>query len=220
MIKEILNKNKDSFCEVVEINNSSMHLLDLSNNNAFLNDFDTDKPDVFQDFINKTLEKSNKDIAFGGYLEDRFIYKRSSHFGDDENARTIHLGIDIWMKENTAILAPLKSKVHSFNYNDNYGDYGGTIILEHNLNGKTFYTLYGHLSKDSLNINKGQHIKCGQKFAELGNTNENGNWPPHLHFQIIENIGDYKGDYPGVCNKSDLDFYKQNCPDPNLILNY
>jgi hypothetical protein len=39
-----------------------------------------------------------------------------------------------------------------------------------------------------------------------------------LHFQIIEEISNTFGDYPGVCSKSDLDYYLKNCPDPNLLL--
>ena len=46
----------------------------------------------------------------------------------------------------------------------------------------------------------------------------NGDYAPHLHFQIIKNIADYEGDYPGVSSKNDLDFYSANCPDPNLVL--
>ena len=47
---------------------------------------------------------------------------------------------------------------------------------------------------------------------------ENGHWPSHLHFQIIEDIGDWKGDYPGVCKESEQDKYLMNCPDPDIIL--
>jgi len=39
-----------------------------------------------------------------------------------------------------------------------------------------------------------------------------------LHFQIIKDIKDYKGDYPGVCAAKDLKYYKNNCPNPNLLL--
>lgn len=54
--------------------------------------------------------------------------------------------------------------------------------------------------------------------ASIGNSEVNGDYAPHLHFQIIKNIEDYWGDYPGVCNTNDLNFYIENCPDPNLLL--
>ena len=61
-------------------------------------------------------------------------------------------------------------------------------------------------------------VEKGENLAQLGNSNENGNYAPHLHFQIIEDIGDYQGDYPGVSDEKNVTFYKNNCPNPNLIL--
>ena len=99
------------------------------------------------------------------------------------------------------------------------GDYGPTIILEHEIEGFTFYTLYGHLSLESLEGKSvGQIVKKGQKIAELGKPPINGDYAPHLHFQIIKNIENKKGDYSGVCSEKDLDFYTENCPNPNFLL--
>ena len=64
----------------------------------------------------------------------------------------------------------------------------------------------------------GQGFKQGDKIATLGDANINGDYPPHLHFQIIKDIQGYKGDYPGVCSESDLGYYKGNCPNPDLLL--
>jgi murein DD-endopeptidase MepM/ murein hydrolase activator NlpD len=69
------------------------------------------------------------------------------------------------------------------------------------------------------NLEVGQKITKGQQIATLGTAEVNGDYPPHLHFQIIRDIGDYLGDYPGVCNKLELGYFMQNCPDPNLLLN-
>ncbi|MEP6913389.1 MAG: response regulator, partial [bacterium] len=46
----------------------------------------------------------------------------------------------------------------------------------------------------------------------------NGDWPPHLHFQIIEDMRVHEGDYPGVCSISERAKYLNNCPNPDLIL--
>jgi len=79
------------------------------------------------------------------------------------------LGIDITAIAGTEIFAPLEGSVHSFQNNSSFGDYGPTIILEHNLDGEIFYTLYGHLSLNSLDeLSEGKEIKKGQKIAELG----------------------------------------------------
>jgi len=83
-----------------------------------------------------------------------------------------------------------------------------------------FYTLYGHLSlEDIATLKDGEYISIGQEFAHFGNTKENGNWPPHLHFQVIENMELKRGDYPGVCTITEREKYLSNCTDPDFILN-
>jgi peptidoglycan LD-endopeptidase LytH len=117
-------------------------------------------------------------------------------------------------------MAPLDGIIHSFAFNNQFGDYGATIILSHILDKISFYTLYGHLSLNSIkNIQEGSRIEKGEIFAEFGIPAENGQWPPHLHFQIIKEIGEWKGDYPGVCKFSERDKWLSNSPDPAIILN-
>ena len=116
-------------------------------------------------------------------------------------------------------MAPLDGIVHSFAFNNAFGDYGATIILTHNLDGLIFHSLYGHLSLNSLkNLHEGDVIRRGDVFAEFGIPFENGQWPPHLHFQLIRDMQGMKGDYPGVGEESKRDFYLDNCPDPDVIL--
>ncbi|WP_016989077.1 peptidoglycan DD-metalloendopeptidase family protein [Flavobacterium sp. ACAM 123] len=174
----------------------------------------------FENYIEGYLTLHNAKVAYGGYNEERNLYKRSTIFKDEETEeRNIHIGLDLWIKAGTPILAALDGKVHSFNFNAGFGDYGPTIILEHQVESQTFYTLYGHLSLDSLdNIVTGTVYKKGQQIGSLGDSAVNGDYSPHLHFQIIKNIEGNFGDYPGVCTKSDLDFYLDNCPNPNLLL--
>jgi len=50
----------------------------------------------------------------------------------------------------TPVFAPLGGVVHAFADNSAPLDYGPVIILRHDVNGVTFYTLYGHLSRASL----------------------------------------------------------------------
>jgi hypothetical protein len=57
-----------------------------------------------------------------------------------------------------------------------------------------------------------------QQIATLGNAAENGHWPPHLHFQLMLDIGDAKGDYPGVGKYSEKELLLQNIPNPSLLL--
>ena len=195
--------------------------INLSNKNPNLIDVDFNSSSSLSKYINNYLKIHSKKIAFGGYLEKREIYNRSSHFNtqNTENQRNIHLGIDLWCETNTAVLAALNGVIHSFKNNTAYGDYGPTIILEHCIDGITFYTLYGHLSLGSItNLRVGTKVKAAEVIGYLGTAEVNGDYPPHLHFQIINDLQGNFGDYPGVCSANELDFYKENCPDPNLIL--
>jgi murein DD-endopeptidase MepM/ murein hydrolase activator NlpD len=202
------------------INSKDYIPLDLSTFNAELSKLDLGNAIEFENYIENYLTANQAHIAFGGYNEERNLYKRSTVFNDSETEeRNIHIGLDLWIKAGTPVLAALDGTVHSFNYNAGLGDYGPTIILKHQIEDHTFYTLYGHLSLESIiEIEIGAAFKKGQKLATLGNSAINGDYAPHLHFQIIKNIWDYFGDYPGVCSKNDLEYYLENCPDPNLLL--
>jgi murein DD-endopeptidase MepM/ murein hydrolase activator NlpD len=194
--------------------------LDLSTFNVELSKLDLGNAIEFENYIENYLAANQAHIAFGGYNEERNLYKRSAVFNDSETEeRNIHIGLDLWIKAGTPVLAALDGTVHSFNYNAGLGDYGPTIILKHQIEDHTFYTLYGHLSLESITeIEIGAAFKKGQQLATLGSSAINGDYAPHLHFQIIKNIADYFGDYPGVCSKNDLEYYLENCPDPNILL--
>jgi murein DD-endopeptidase MepM/ murein hydrolase activator NlpD len=201
--------------------NNAYISLDLSIHNPELKAVNLSSSDDLERFISDHMKKHKAKVAYGGYLERRGIYERSTYFNqaNPETERNIHLGLDLWIDTETPICAPLSGTIHSFNNNSNYGDYGPTIILKHVINDNVFYTLYGHLSLTSLEqLKVGVDVKQGEIIATLGTTAVNGDYPPHLHFQIIRDIQHYQGDYPGVTNKLDLEFYSYNCSDPNLLL--
>ncbi|WP_350290831.1 peptidoglycan DD-metalloendopeptidase family protein [uncultured Croceitalea sp.] len=191
--------------------------IDLSSENPELLTIAISNPNLCQTYIDQVLEKNKAKVAFGGYLEKRNLYTSSSRFSEGKD-RNIHLGMDFWCAAGTKVITPIAGKVHSFKNNNDSGNYGPTIILEHTAETISFYTLYGHLSLESLKgLYRGKEFSKGETLATLGTPDINVNYAPHLHFQIIQVIGEFKGDYPGVCNKNDLSFYKDNCPDPNLL---
>ncbi len=195
---------------------NSMHI-DLSVANVALSKEVFEAGSTFQEFLMEELEKSNKTFALGGYLENRIIYSRSNVFASGESTfRNIHLGVDIWTDAGSPVYCPVGGRVHSFNDNTGFGNYGPTLILEHQLRGGIIYSLYGQLShKDLHGWQKGMPIEKGVIIGHLGSWEENGCWPPHLHFQLIKNIGAYDGDFPGVCEESQLASFREICPDPN-----
>jgi murein DD-endopeptidase MepM/ murein hydrolase activator NlpD len=196
--------------------------MDFTAGNTMLTNDILQDTNLFTRYINQQLISHNAQYGIGGYNEHRTVYSRSHVFDspDSNEPRRLHLGVDIWGKPYTKVMAPLDGIVHSFAFNNAYGDYGVTIILTHNLDGVTFYTLYGHLSLNSIkNMHEGDVVRKGDVFCEFGIPFENGQWPPHLHFQIIRDMQGMKGDYPGVCRFSERESYLANCPDADLILN-
>jgi peptidoglycan LD-endopeptidase LytH len=227
----MLKENQEHFHAIVPFNplHEKLFKLDFSERNNDLTSEVLDDTQKFTDYINGELQKAGAKYGIGGYGEYRSVYSRSKLF-DARNSpevaneigepRRLHLGIDVWGKPHTPVMAPLNGIVHSYAYNNNYGDYGATIILTHQLHGITFYTLYGHLALNSIkNLQEGDTIKKGDIFGEFGIPSENGQWPPHLHLQLIIDLEGWKGDYPGVCKFSEKDAYLDNCPDPDLLLN-
>ncbi len=194
--------------------------VDLSTNSRLLATHRPQNASDYETVLLKYLRENKAKVAYGGYCEQRNLYERSNVFknhGADE--RNIHIGLDLWIKAGTPVLAALDGRLHSFHDNNNVGDYGPTIILEHHINTWTFYTLYGHLALESIaSLQLNQDFKKGEPIAVLGDANVNGDYAPHLHFQIILDLQGFEGDYPGVCSLADVPFYKKNCPDPNLLL--
>lgn len=194
--------------------------LDFSPSNTDLESLDLSNTAAFDEYVSQQIKNSGSKYGVGGYLEHRAIYRRSTVFATAEaDFRNIHLGVDIWTSAGAPIFSPMEGTVHSFQDNTGFGNYGATIILEHKLSEKKLYSLYGHLFLSDLEgLEIGQEIKSGELLARVGPYPENGDWPPHLHFQLIWDLKGNRGDFPGVCAKREMDQYKTICPDPNLIL--
>ncbi|MBS0011297.1 MAG: aminotransferase class III-fold pyridoxal phosphate-dependent enzyme, partial [Bacteroidales bacterium] len=174
--------------------------------------------------INERLNRHRKKFGIGRYMEPRILYSSPVFQGEQflcKQDRTIHLGMDLFAPEGSAVHAPADASVYLFSYNPGELDYGHMIILEHKTAGNnSFYTLYGHLSKKSVSgLSKGKKLKKGDIFAWVGNSRENGGWSPHLHFQVITKLLDYGVDFPGVCKPWERGAWLRLSPDPNIILN-
>ncbi|HEY4208896.1 MAG TPA: peptidoglycan DD-metalloendopeptidase family protein [Puia sp.] len=199
--------------------NDRLYAFDFTEANRDLSPDQIADTESFAIWIKETLRQHGARYGIGGYDEHRTLYARSRHFDAEAEPRRLHLGIDIWGPAGTKVMAPLDGIVHSFGFNNNDSDYGATLVLTHNLEDVGFHILYGHLSLNSLkNQYEGQRISKGEVIGEFGMRFENGNWPPHLHFQLILDMEGWKGDYPGVCKFSEKDRWLENCPDPDMVL--
>jgi 4-aminobutyrate aminotransferase-like enzyme len=159
-------------------------------------------------------------LGIGRYDEARLLYTTDAFRNKNGEPRTVHLGVDLFVEAGTEVRAPLAGRVHSFALNDAPLDYGPTILLEHEAGGgDRFYTLYGHLSLDSLaGLTQGRPVARGEAIGRVGDYAVNGNWPPHLHFQIVLDLLGKEGDFPGVAAPSERELWLGLSPDPSRLL--
>ena len=198
-------------------------LLDLSVSSTWLgHQYEFNNLDLFQ-FRIEELQKTVPDkILAGGYLEPRPLYT-SGTYGREGNSgmedRTIHLGIDFWLPAGTRVHTPWEGEVVISTDDAGEKEYGGLVVLKHHLDGLEFYSLYGHLHPDSILANPlGSTLQEGAEIGVLGDYPENGNWAPHLHFQLMHSLLGYTMDFPGVAYPSEKELWAGICPDPNLLL--
>ena len=203
------------------IQKNDIEHIDLSVSSSWIGHQKDMNLDSFQFKINTLQAEHSDKILAGGYLEPRSIYTSTAYdkIGNyGRESRTIHLGIDFWLPPNTPVHALLDGKIIVAVNDAGDKGYGGLVILKHSIEDFEFYTLYGHNTVESATKHHiGDLIKKGEKIAELGNYPENGNWTPHLHFQIMLSMLDFSNDFPGVAYFNQLTVWKGLCPDPNSL---
>lgn len=200
--------------------------VDLSIGSEFLDDFRLidDEPRLTRR-IDALRAATGARVAVGGYDESRLLYTselfRTRGFEGDE-WRTVHLGLDLFTDAGCPVRAPVAGRVLSVRNNAGPRDYGPTIIVEHpgsDADGPfSFYTLFGHLDLESLSgVHPGQPVAAGATIGRVGSAGVNGGWSPHLHFQIIVDLLDRAGEFPGVARPSARDVWTSLSPAPHLL---
>ncbi len=216
-----LKAQSGAFASVVppDLRKEKVLIMDFTSKNPDLKDFDLSDVRLMSSYIFDLIEKAGAVAGAGGYNEERSVYQKSAVFDLEGGSRSIHLGIDIWMPAKTTLYCPWEARLHSFQDNAHFGDYGPTLILEHELETQRFYTLYGHLSRESLEGKSvGMRIQKGEALGAIGDVEVNGHWAPHLHFQVMRDMLGRQGDFIGVAPNKERDYWLDICPDANLIL--
>jgi 4-aminobutyrate aminotransferase-like enzyme/Ser/Thr protein kinase RdoA (MazF antagonist) len=222
-----ISENPDKIGAVIEadLRGQEKIILDLSVGSPDLPDVvELGHVEYLDGRILDQMNASGAKVAVGRYDEARLLYI-SDIFkplrGGPLDRRSVHLGIDLFMEAGTPVLCPIDGVVHSFRNNDKRLDYGPTIVIRHEADGAggSFFTLYGHLSQDSLDgLYPDKPMTKGECIARIGDSSVNGGWPPHLHFQIVADMLGNEGDFQGVALPAERDIWLSICPDPNLIL--
>ena len=198
------------------------HLLDMSVGSTILGNLgEYSDPEIAAYKLAQFQKKIPNTLLANGYLEIRPFYTTAAFKSEGNNGpqyRTVHLGTDFWVPAETPVHSPYDGKVKIVHHNDYDKDYGPMVILEHQAEDFLFYTLYGHLTLSSLSLLKaGQQISAGTCIGYIGAPHENGNWAPHLHFQIILDLLDNNENFNGVALPSEIPVWSSICPDPNRM---
>ncbi len=178
-------------------------------------------PATGSDDVVAQLAEAGAVVGIGRYCEDRAVYQTPSYDDPDGgDPRTLHLGVDLFAPAGTPVRTPLDGVVAAFHDIARPLDYGPVIILEHRTGGGVpFYTLYGHLSRESLpGLQIGKPVTAGDTIATMGAEDVNGGWPPHVHFQLLVDLLDLGVEVAGVAPRDELAVWRSVSPDPNLLL--
>ena len=225
-VRSWLDRQRAEGASVIEadLRNAPLRVLDLSAGSTLLG-ADPAKAEVHSlaRTIFEYMESERVAIGVGRYNEARLLYSTPQYGGDaahPNERRTIHLGLDLFVVPGTAVCAAIGGRVHLLAENKAELDYGPLVILRHVTgDGEEFFTLYGHLTRETLrDLKPGQAIACGEIFARVGTLHENGGWPPHLHFQMILDLLDRGAEFAGVARASERSVWTSLSPDPNLLL--
>ncbi|MFS8046654.1 aminotransferase class III-fold pyridoxal phosphate-dependent enzyme [Rhizobium sp. BR 314] len=173
--------------------------------------------------IEERVEQAGADFAIGLYGEDRNIYKSDAYRTPTAGQRrSIHLGVDLFGEAQEPVRAPFAGTV-AFIHDDAVAfGFGPTVLLEHRTDdGDVFWSLYGHLSRESVaKLSVGQIITKGEAFCTLGEASENGNWSPHLHFQIVTDHLGLGAQMHGVGVRDQWQVWRAISPDPSVVFGF
>jgi murein DD-endopeptidase MepM/ murein hydrolase activator NlpD len=93
---------------------------------------------------------------------------------------TNHMGVDFAPGEGTPIRVIAGGTVIKVQADD--GGFGNDVWVQHDVDGKQFVSVYGHMEDNSFKVVNGQHVEVGDELGLVGSTgNSTG---PHLHLEV------------------------------------
>ena len=212
-------RRKGTFAPVVAASAPAMETFDFSTKSSAWIFRDPSDPDRSAREIERRMRGAGAEAGIGRYAEVRLAY-RGPQYETGSEMRTVHLGVDLFQPPGSPVFAPLDGVVRSVAEYDAPYDYGPTVLLEHAPeDGPSFCTLYGHLSRASIQgLQVGATVRAGEKIAEIGTSEENGGWAPHAHVQIVADRMHIEGAFPGVAPPWCRDVWMAVSPDPSDLL--
>ena len=153
------------------------------------------------DFTAPFSEDVNYQItSYQGYRNDPF----------NPSETKFHNGIDLYAPEGTDIVASAQGKVYEVGYSATGS--GNYVYIEHDINGVKYYSIYAHMSDDSIVVHAGELVEKKQKIGVIGKTGMATGI--HCHFTIATPKLIFDEEHLiDVNTLIDNDLYKRNHPD-------
>ncbi|MDK1493505.1 aminotransferase class III-fold pyridoxal phosphate-dependent enzyme [Sinorhizobium sp. 7-81] len=218
-----LERNAHDFSRIIRpaVSKPKAAVFDFSASGLAANDWATLDKAKAEARIEELIRDEGADFGLGLYGEDRAVYKGDAYRTTvASQRRTVHLGVDIFAPAGESVHAPFAGKVAFYHDDAVAHGFGPTVLIEHvTAEGDVFWTLYGHLSRESAEkLAIGQPITKGEAFAALGARDENGGWVPHLHFQIVTDHLGLEARMHGVGVRDQWQVWREVSPDPSVVL--
>ena len=102
--------------------------------------------------------------------------------------QSFHTGADFAAPDGTPILAAASGTVTVAEFS---GGYGGLVVIEHRIDGRTVATAYAHSWQHGIHVSVGDRVRAGQHIADVGSSGMSTG--PHLHFEVRD--GGTNGEY-------------------------
>lgn len=129
-------------------------------------------------------------------------YVLSSYYGPRcmpvRGSSTFHLGQDFGASSGTDVRAVAPGTVSRAGAVRGFGQW---VVIDHNVGGVKFSSLYAHVIDGDKRVKKGQKVRKGQHIADVGSTGTSTS--PHLHLEI------WRGGYPNGKAVDPLKFLKK-----------
>ncbi len=205
------------------LSSTDLHLLDLSVGSLLLGaDPAMLSTAPMSERVFGAMTRAGASVGIGRWDEARPIYLGPAFANGDhviDEHRTIHLGIDLFVPAGAPLFAPLDGVVEALADNADPKDYGPVVLLRHEPEGvPRFWTLWGHLDPEVLDrLAPGQRVAKNDRLALVGAPPRNGDWPPHLHLQLVLDPMDRGHDVPGVAPARERSTWKAWFPDPSAL---
>lgn len=221
---QLLNNNLEIFPIFWENKHHNIAFLPMGDNGKWITDL-TPKEIINQELFNQKIcdfaEKTKADLVLSGFLENReHMFRTLGCEQMVEQWRFFHLWLDVSAPVWTSLYAPLDGEVVISMEEEWYGNYGGVLVLKHELNGEFLYSLYGHQNIETL-PEVWSFIKAGEKIAELWDYSGNGWYFHHLHLQLLTQKWFDEGFVSkGYTTAESLATIEEYVPNPNFIFRF